>query len=1238
MRLTRVLTAAFSLLAFVDLTAAEHRLDLRGDVRPKSVRTLALSAAAVPETGVLRQTRLASGAAALPPLAVGDALVLELFDDVERTVVLKERLESPVGGDAFIATVEGGEDLVSAAVVQTENGVLVNLQDVGKGRVYTVVSSAEATLVRELDPKAGKVTPSRSREFGLSSREGAAPRPASSAPGVEQSSMVVDILVAYDTGATAWTKANGGGLASFALLAVTKMNEALANNGLDEQFRFRLVGTVELAVTSSDVEEAIDAIGADKAGWSAIRAKRDEVGADIVTVLIDTGYAFGTTGVGRSLVEENYATFADSAYNVCAVRSVAIDHTMTHEVGHNMGAGHASNVNPATIERGPQLHEYSSGFHFTADGTAYHTIMAYDSDGWGNSYELAPLFSSPTAKWLGVTAGDATHDNARTLLSTCAYASNWRPQKVPLSYDVFFSPEAETLFDESVTVTLTPGKAGLDIRYTTDGSEPTLTSPRYSAPLKLTRTTTVKAAAVYDGRLGPVFTARYLKRDLATALNAPQLEWTTSPDSPWIAQTDYAFDGFAAQSSPQFVGEVSCGKTSWLKTTVTGPTEMGFRYQKRQYASAFNVACDDQVVWSDSEGGNDVGGSVWHQAVVNLPEGTHEIKFSFEQGYGYYAGFNGIVLDTVCFDAWSASPAIEPETTDDQATATIFTGSMTVTLAPPAGRTGTLLYTLDGSDPTLDGALTYTGPFTVDKSVLVQAVFVESGREASAPARGYFLERHPVKPGEWTTDVEGVKEAASHGGRLIAVLMAHRADCGWTKKLMPVAESAEFLAWAKANGVYLITADDSERIDTDAAHDYFWDLYPERSVGLPTLVFADPSAPDDLLAYGLARNDGASTIGGVLYEDTVESLVRGFAAVMGETSVPVAPTVSPDAELVNAFPLEVTLENPNGCGVIYYALDGSVPTSENGTRYEGTIRIADKEAVLCAAVKTTSGQYGIPLVRRFRLTSDYVNGCLQTRDIAWTMASPVGWQECDVDGVRAVRTGGYLSEQQYVSTLAARVSGKGRFRFSYKFCNYSSKNTLCIRVNGVIEKSVESFVGTDYVMETVELNADGEATVEWTYAVTDPSADYTSGYSAGGKSVWCGLWLYDVSWVPDSQATTTTPVAVPYTWIADRFPNAEPSTYETLMVADSDGDGFLNWQEYLCGTDPNAAGAGTDAVPRCTIEIVNGVPKVDHNIRIPEAAQAEGWQAVTKGSADLKNWTDADESAHRFFKVVVEKN
>ncbi len=55
-----------------------------------------------------------------------------------------------------------------------------------------------------------------------------------------------------------------------------------------------------------------------------------------------------------------------------------------------------------------------------------------------------------------------------------------------------FSPDGGS-FNDSVAVTISCSTAVADIRYTTDGTEPTETSPRYAGPLTLTMTTTLRA-------------------------------------------------------------------------------------------------------------------------------------------------------------------------------------------------------------------------------------------------------------------------------------------------------------------------------------------------------------------------------------------------------------------------------------------------------------------------------------------------------------------------------------------------------------------------------------------------------------------------------------------------------------------------------------------------------------------------------------------------------------------------
>jgi alpha-L-fucosidase 2 len=74
---------------------------------------------------------------------------------------------------------------------------------------------------------------------------------------------------------------------------------------------------------------------------------------------------------------------------------------------------------------------------------------------------------------------------------------------VPLDYVRFApwgKPERPYLTDKKILVTLTaPWLEGTEIRYTSDGSEPTKKSPLYTAPLEISQTTVLRAAAFRKG-------------------------------------------------------------------------------------------------------------------------------------------------------------------------------------------------------------------------------------------------------------------------------------------------------------------------------------------------------------------------------------------------------------------------------------------------------------------------------------------------------------------------------------------------------------------------------------------------------------------------------------------------------------------------------------------------------------------------------------------------------------------
>lgn len=422
---------------------AVHTLDYRAPA--KSFKSL--SAASALRDGELRRAYIPASAApsVSPGFAVGDEIALRLFEGADITLTLRERTPAPLGGASFLAEAAGYDGVKNAVVVVTDDGCQIDVQDYLTGKVYTVFSSADGVTVREVKPPEEPCTcgtpelmPPGATNVTGQTQHLAAQRSLAAASAQQSSGPVyVDILVAYDTMAASWAKSNGGGLQNFAEVQVQKMNTAIANTGLDAYYRYRLVGTYEIGGSAGGgLQYALEFAAGARMGtfngvsWADIAIKRDECLADIVCVLIDTGSATGTTGIGYSLMPST-ANPASCGYNACAIRAVANTHTMTHEVGHNMGAGH-SDAMADKSNCGPQYHSYSRGYYFYIGSTGYYTIMAYNADGYGNYYTSVPYFSSPDYKYNGVAVGNATHDNTKTLRQLFATVANNRYVRDPL--------------------------------------------------------------------------------------------------------------------------------------------------------------------------------------------------------------------------------------------------------------------------------------------------------------------------------------------------------------------------------------------------------------------------------------------------------------------------------------------------------------------------------------------------------------------------------------------------------------------------------------------------------------------------------------------------------------------------------------------------------------------------------------------------------------------------------------
>ncbi|MGN0854342.1 MAG: M12 family metallo-peptidase [Kiritimatiellia bacterium] len=628
-RMVKKLMLSLLCVAGAELCAREIALDLAGEsVSSKVARLMTASA----DSETVREHRLAAGAARVTGLAVGDVIAFKLFEDETLRVTLVEETAA-LAGRSFLGRIDNALNALGCVVLETSEGIVLDVTDFERNRVWQVVSDANGVSVREIEPKQDdklcgsdtlRVQPGqRPVNVSVTTENGvvtvvtneaavaaaAVTEPADGsvvassavtsevvalsaeqaavASAVAAGETTVDILVNYDTDAATWAKANGGGLEAFAETCVQKMNAALANTGLNAFFRFRLVGVYEVGGSADgNLEYALYFASGYYTGtlngvsWAGVAEERERLGADIVCTLCDSGLAYGWVGLGYSLYPSSYAP--SYGFNACQIRSVAISHTMTHEVGHNMGAGHSDKMAESS-NCGPQYHDYSSGYYFYVGSTGYYTIMAYNADGYGNYYTSVPYFSSPDYFYQGVAVGTADkNDNTRTLRETY----------------------------QTVAANCTPP---------------------------------------------------YVSSEIGEGLEAEDYVWMTSGRYPWTRVTDSSYDGV---DSARSCAISNSGVTSWTETKVAGPATLAFWLRLRTPYGCFNVFTNGVAAYTRGDSSSTSYGTSWEAVSVEVPAGEHTVRLAYTHGRSYFtSGHTGAWVDRLSFSG--GSPVREETTTTE---------------------------------------------------------------------------------------------------------------------------------------------------------------------------------------------------------------------------------------------------------------------------------------------------------------------------------------------------------------------------------------------------------------------------------------------------------------------------------------------------------------------------------------------------------------------------------------------
>lgn len=232
---------------------------------------------------------------------------------------------------------------------------------------------------------------------------------------VNQDFTTIDVMLVYSPDA----RLAAGGVAqieSEVANAIALANTAYSESGIGVQLQ--LVKTYELdsPESGSMSQDLVSLTEADDSKWDEIHKLRDESGADLVAALLNNN-----TSCGLGWVMTAPSAYPDYGFSVIA-RDCIGNHSLAHELGHNMGAQHDVDNSAAQ-----GAYTYSYGWRFSGDTEGpLRTIMAYAPGFRINR------FSNPNLMYDGQALGIIGQaDNASTLERTKGIVASYRSAPTP---------------------------------------------------------------------------------------------------------------------------------------------------------------------------------------------------------------------------------------------------------------------------------------------------------------------------------------------------------------------------------------------------------------------------------------------------------------------------------------------------------------------------------------------------------------------------------------------------------------------------------------------------------------------------------------------------------------------------------------------------------------------------------------------------------------------------------------
>ena len=289
-------------------------------------------------------------------------------------------------------------------------------------------------------------------------------------------------------------------------IAVTGMKTTYEQGDL---FNFEGTCTATYSVTKDDVAQADETV--EVTPTSVSTPDMNQVGTQTITVTYETvSTTYDITITENEVTAGTYDVLLNNVlWNVTAGQQAASVESM---------AGKSNDITFYTTKGSSQMYASATQTRFYASSKLVISVPA--------GYVIKSItFTEPTSdkKWEGsITVNTGTYTDGTKSWSGSAqevqfsFAAQNRIANASITYEALdltlpaaptFTPAAGT-YNAAQNVTIS-AEAGTTIHYTLDGTEPTTSSAKYTAPIQVSETKTIKAIAVKNEKVSQVASATY---------------------------------------------------------------------------------------------------------------------------------------------------------------------------------------------------------------------------------------------------------------------------------------------------------------------------------------------------------------------------------------------------------------------------------------------------------------------------------------------------------------------------------------------------------------------------------------------------------------------------------------------------------------------------------------------------------------------------------------------------------